>query len=89
MDWYIWILTFMIGSFFANILLRWLYGKKHYFYKEFQEQGYEQGYRDGASNVKMYYSMKAELPPMSWLQSNRGNLIDTRAKFLTSLEDKN
>jgi hypothetical protein len=89
MDWYMWILTFMIGSFFANILLRWLYGKKHYFYKEFQEQGYEQGYRDGAANVKMYHSMKGELPPMEWLQANRGNLVDTRAKFLVSLKDEN
>ena len=56
MEWYMWIITFTVGSFFANLLLRWLYGKKHYFHKEFIEQGYERGYRDGATNVKMYYS---------------------------------
>tara|TARA_Y100000310_G_C20064035_1_gene526314 strand:- start:55 stop:324 length:270 start_codon:yes stop_codon:yes gene_type:complete len=89
MEWYMWILTFMVGSFFANMLLRWMYGKKHYFYQEFREQGYEQGYRDGAANVKMYYSIKGESPPMDWIKKNRGTLLDTRSKFLASLEDKN
>ena len=89
MEWYMWILTFMVGSFFANMLLRWLYGKKYYFHKEFQEQGYELGYRDGATNVKMYYSIKSELPSIEWLTNNKGNLLDTRTKLLASLETKN
>lgn len=85
MEWYMWILTFMVGSFFANMLLRWLYGKKAYFHTEFKEQGYKQGYRDGATNVKMYYSMKSELPPIEWIKNNSGNLLDTREKLLASL----
>ena len=84
-----WIVTFTVGSFFANLLLKWLYGKKHYFHKEFVEQGYEKGYRDGAANVKMYYSIKSTLPSMEWLKNNEGNLLDTRAKFLASFEDEN
>lgn len=89
MEWYMWTLTFMVGSFIANILLRWLFGKKLYFYKEFRDQGYEQGYRDGATNVKMYYSIKSKLPPLEWVVKNRGNFLSTREKLLSSLEDKN
>jgi len=84
-----WILTFMVGSFFANMLLRWMYGKKAYFHEEFQEQGYKLGYRDGATNVKMYYSMKSELPSIEWVQANSGILLDTRKKFLASLNRRN
>ena len=85
MEWYMWILTFMVGSFFANMLLRWMYGKKRYFHQEFIDKGYEDGYRDGAMNVKMYYSMKTELPSIEWLKMNQGNLLDTREKLLASL----
>ena len=85
MEWYMWILTFMVGSFLANMLLRWMYGKKAYFHQEFLDKGYEDGYRDGAMNVKMYYSMKSESPPIEWLRTNQGNLLDTREKLLASL----
>jgi len=84
-----WIITFMVGSFVANMLLRWLYGKKHYFHKEFIEQGYADGYRDGATNVKMYYSMKSELPSSEWVKANQGYFLDTRKKFLASLNRQN
>ena len=84
-----WIITFTVGSFFANLLLRWLYGKKHYFHKEFIEQGYERGYRDGATNVKMYYSFTTELPSIQWLKENKGKLFNTREKLVASITSKN
>ena len=89
MEWYMWIVTFTVGSFFANLLLKWLYGKKHYFHKEFVEQGYERGYRDGAANVKMYYSVKSKLPSTQWLKQNHGKTLNTRAKILSSLNSEN
>ena len=89
MEWYMWIVTFMVGSFFANLLLRWMYGKKHYFYKQFEEIGYEKGYRDGAINVKMFYSMKASLPSTSWLTAQKGKQLDTREKFLATTKEGN
>ena len=82
-----WIVTFMTGSLIANLLLRWAYGKKLYFHELFIEQGYDDGYRDGATNVKMYYSMKSELPSMKWLKDNHGKLLDTRVKFLAAVEE--
>lgn len=85
MEWYMWILTFTVGSFCANMLLRWMYGKKAYFHTVFYEQGYGEGYRDGITNVKMYYSLKSELPSIQWLKENRGQLLDTREKLLASL----
>jgi hypothetical protein len=89
MEWYMWIVTFTVGSFFANILLRWLYGKKLYFYEEFLERGYRQGYRDGAVNVKMYYSITTELPSLQWIKENQGKLLDTREKLVASISGKN
>ena len=80
-----WILTFMVGSFIANMLIRWLYGKKAYFHESFLEKGYRNGYRDGATNVKMYYSLKSELPSLKWLKENQGQLLDTREKLVASL----
>ena len=53
--------------------------------KELNNNNFKQGYRDGATNVKMYYSMKSELPPIEWIKNNRGNLLDTREKLLASL----
>ena len=85
MEWYMWILIVMVGSFLGNLLLRWLYGKQPFFYQNFIEKGYEDGYRDGATNVKMYYSMKSELPDITWLKENKGSLLNTREKILTSL----
>lgn len=84
-----WIVTFTVGSFFANILLRALYGKKLYFYKEFLAQGYAQGYRDGTVNVKMYYSITKELPSLQWIKENQGKLLDTREKLVAAISGKN
>ena len=89
MNWITWILLFTAGSLIANYIIRIIFQKKAYFHKEFIKMGYEKGYRDGATNVKMFHSFKGELPPVTWLQKNRGKLLDTREKLLGSLDGEN
>lgn len=88
-----WILTFMVGSFISSIFLRVLFGKQKYFHKEFEKEGYdkgyEKGYKDGAVNVKMFYSMKMNLPSAGWLSAQKGKSLDTRQKFLETINEGN
>ena len=89
MNWMTWILLFTAGSLIANYIIRIIFQKKAYFHKEFIKMGYEKGYRDGATNVKMYYSFTTELPSIQWLKENKGKLLNTREKLVASITSKN
>jgi len=89
MAWYMWFILFTGSCFVANMLLRIIFGKKYYFYQEWVDKGYRMGYRDGATNVKMYYTLKSKLPTTQWLKQNQGKTLDTRDKILSSLNSEN
>lgn len=89
MAWYMWFILFTAGCLAGNMILRIVYGKKYYFYQTWVDKGYKMGYRDGASNVKMYYSVKSKLPSTQWVKQNQGRTLNTREKILSSLNSEN
>jgi hypothetical protein len=46
-----------------------------------QKEGYTLGYRDGACNVKAYYTKHKEMPTKDWVIKQQGTLIDTLEKL--------
>ena len=88
-----WIIVFAIGSLIANTLLRIMFGKTYFLHKVLIEQGYEKGYDigywDGCTNIKMYYSlMNKKVPPSDWLKDTMGSRLDTRDKMTEVLNKR-
>ena len=73
----------LVGS---NVVLRLIYGET-ITGKYWRKKGYEKGYRDGTTNVKMYFSLKQTLPSTHWLKTHSGTWINTREKLDRTLED--
>ena len=48
----------------------------------------EKGYRDGATNVKMYFSIKNTLPSVQWIDSQSGNHLNSRLKMDAALKEE-
>jgi len=71
----------------THIILRLMFGEtvtaKHY-----RKRGYEKGYRDGSTNVKMYFSIKKTLPNAHWIASQSGNHLDSRLKIDAALKEE-
>jgi len=85
-----WFLIFFAGSMVANILLRLLLGKAYFLHRVLIEQGYEKGYDigywDGCTNIKMYHAlMNKKVPPADWLKNTMGSRLDTRDKAIKVL----
>ena len=75
-------IAILVGS---NIVLRLIYGDKATG-KYWRKRGYDKGYRDGSTNVKMYYTMKKTLPSVSWLNFQSGNHLNSRPKIDAALK---
>ena len=87
-----WFIVFFMGSIAANVILRILLGKAYFLHKVLIEQGYEKGYDigywDGCTNIKMYYAlMDKKVPPSKWLKTNMGSRLDTREKMTEVLNE--
>ena len=81
-----WIIVFAVGSLIANTLLRIVMGKSYFLHKILIEHGYEKGYDigywDGCTNIKMYHAlMNKKVPPSDWLKNTMGSRLDTRDKM--------
>ena len=81
-----WIIVFAVGSLIANTLLRIVMGKSYFLHKVLIEHGYEKGYDigywDGCTNIKMYHAlMNKKVPPSDWLKNTMGSRLDTRDKM--------
>ena len=87
-----WFLVFFIGMLAANVVLRILIGKAYFLHKVLLEQGYQKGYDtgywDGCTNIKMYHALMGEkVPPSNWLKTNMGSRLDTREKMTEVLNE--
>ena len=87
-----WFMVFFAGSMVANILLRILWGKAYFVHKVLIEHGYEKGYNigywDGCTNIKMYHAlMDKKVPPVNWLKHTMGSRLDTRDKAVKVLNE--
>ena len=85
-----WVLVFFIGSMMANTLLRILWGKAYFLHRLLIDQGYEKGYDigywDGCTNIKMYHAlMNRKVPSVNWLKDTMGSRLDTRDKIVEVL----
>lgn len=77
----------------GNLLLRVIFKKSYFLHKVFIKQGEEKGridgyhcgYKDGAINAKMYFSVAREIPTTDWLDSHKGKRLDTREKILPEM----
>ena len=71
----------------THIILRLMFGEtvtaKHY-----RRAGYAKGYRDGSTNVKMYFTMKKTLPSTGWINSQSGNYLNSRPKIDAALKEE-
>ena len=43
---------------------------------------YEEGYKDAAVNMRMFYAMKKEFPSTAWVRQSAGKDLGTREKIL-------
>ena len=75
-------IAILVGT---NIILRLIYGDT-ITGKYWRKKGYDKGYRDGSTNVKMYYTMKKTLPSVSWINSQSGNHLNSRPKIDAALK---
>ena len=87
-----WFLAFFAGSLVANALLRILWGKAYFLHRVLIEHGYEQGYDtgywDGCTNIRMYHAlMDKKVPPANWLKKTMGLRLDTRIKAVEVLNE--
>ena len=87
-----WFLAFFAGSAVANTLLRILWGKAYFLHKILIEHGFEKGYDtgywDGCTNIKMYHAlMDKKVPPANWLKDTMGSRLDTRDKMVKVLNE--
>jgi|7_EtaG_2_1085326.scaffolds.fasta_scaffold286707_2 hypothetical protein len=92
MEMWEWFLAFFAGSVVANTLLRILWGKVYFLHKILIEYGYEKGYDigywDGCTNIKMYHAlMNKKVPPSDWLKDTMGSRLDTRDKMVKVLNE--
>ena len=87
MEYLQWFLIFMVATWAANMLLRFVFKKSYYLHKFYIDKGYEQGYRDGCTNIRMFHGMRGTFPSPEWLVYNKGKLIDTREKFIDSMNN--
>ena len=79
--------------FIGNLLFRIVFKKSYFLHKVFIKQGEEKGrvdgyhcgYKDGAINAKMYFSITKEIPTGDWLNSHKGQRLDTREKILPEM----
>tara|TARA_B100000749_G_C17979628_1_gene282645 strand:- start:39 stop:299 length:261 start_codon:yes stop_codon:yes gene_type:complete len=71
----------------ANIVLRLIYGDT-VTGKYWRKKGYDKGYRDGSTNVKMYYTMKDTLPSVSWIEAQSGKHLNSRSKIDDALKEE-
>ena len=71
-----WVLVFFIGSMIANGVLRLLWGKAYFLHRSLIDHGYEKGYDigywDGCTNIKMYHALMDKKVP-SFSNSRRYN----------------
>jgi len=75
-------IAILVGS---RIVLQLIYGdtvtgKYH------RRRGYKKGYRDGSTNVKMYFTMKKTLPSVNWIDSQSGKHLNSRSKIDEALK---
>lgn len=87
-----WFLVFFAGSMVANSLLRLVWGKAYFIHQVLREDGfkhgYEKGYWDGCTNIKMYHAlMDNKVPPAKWLRDTMGSRLDTRIKAIEFLNE--
>ena len=87
-----WFILFLAGSMVANTLLRLMWGKAYFLHRVLIQHGYEQGYDtgywDGCTNIKMYHAlMDKKVPPSDWLKDTMGSRLDTRAKAVEVLNE--
>lgn len=47
-----------------------------------ETRGYEEGYKDAAVNMRMFYAMKKEFPSTAWVRQSAGKDLGTREKIL-------
>ena len=71
----------------TNIILRLIYGDT-VTGKYWRKRGYDKGYRDGSTNVKMYFTMKHVLPSVNWIKAQSGKHLDSRPKIDAALEEE-
>ena len=77
----------------VNITLRIFFKKSYFLHKVFIQAGREQGwtegyacgYKDGATNAKMYFLVTDTIPSEDWLRTYKGKRLDTREKILPEI----
>ena len=77
-------ITILVG---ANIVLRLIYGDT-VTGKYWRKKGYDKGYRDGATNVKMYHAIKKTLPSINWINAQSGKHLNSRPKIDEALKEE-
>jgi len=53
--------------------------------EESDSDPYQRGFKDGATAIKMYYAILANMPDSQWVLTNCMKKLDTREKILETL----